>query len=764
MADIGGSIQTSWGSNAILSMFPNSAPTMQYSGLDAVPDVTLIDTQIYKVDIFNDYKVLDAKGAPMQTIWFTQGGGVIARPYDIWTDEYIGEGYITVPWEHLRLRDADGYNSQTRPYRVGESGELGGKLIWQKVAIQKNGSGDANVTDFDQVTDGSKIHIMVPKSTSDWGNDKAEIKEIGLVTSGDKKIVPLGFSRQGAASRFTNTIGQPYKVLEMLESTARARKYKGYNNIEVDWSRRTSAAGFAQDSILQPSAGDCKTISYLYDQDYGSKRFHVMLNNLSICKTTALDNTNVYQFHYAHKFVGLDQIIFTKDMTEFVMVLDFAHTNIDFLTSTTPTDGDFDPYDNFVQFTSVEIDSSLPTIDDGGGDGAIAMFPGDIKRFDTTTGTGVHNNSHYIAGTSVLLLEEVNTAAAVTAGSFLNTDRVFGVNVGVTDQTAGGATSIAPFVTINLHDDLPAARHETEGFPTTEKTGYKLGTLTHHNFTRIHHSDPWTISIDSQNTEYKLRSTIERNRRIYMSEFKKDWNNIFLYEKGQNLSDTYGFKGTTSGVMDRERFPIRHAFHPLPTELFQGDIYISDAAGGGVTGRIYQKWLEDLSEMVFGGRQRSDAKNVSMAIGKDMKRMIRNVNAAVASTATNVFGWNLVTQVPQNKLYLGIPTYEYDAGGESIMFFEDPSLNDQVDWKLPYYLYPNANGKASPRFLMIGFDKSNIGIMTRKGRQEQIYGNLQSRNNPFVYTESVSSSHMMKVRFCATNHNIINFSPNYLGA
>lgn len=757
MADIGGSIQTSWGSNAILNMFPNSRPYLNLAGLDAVPDTTILDTQIYAIDIFQDFKTLDAKGSPMQTVWFTIGGGEIAKPYDIWTDEYRGDGYITIPWEHLRLRDTQGYNSQARPYRVGENGELGGKLIWQKCAIQPTGSADTiELTGFDEIDDASRIHIVVPVTTHS-GNvyaDKAEIKEFGLVNKGNKILCPLGFSRQGASSVFTSTVGMPYKVIEMMESTLRARGYVGYDNMDVYWER-VGSDNYVTDSTLDP-ATDCKTVSYLYEENT-SKRVMLMLNNIEIAKTAANTIDNVYQSSYAHKWVAIDQFIFTKDMTEFVMVLDFAVTNIDFLVGADEvactTDPEGSGVDSFIQITRL-VDGSFPTID------AAPMWPGDIIRFDEDgcAFAEVSTGNYYIRNRTTILLEEVNTAA--DCSTYSPSNRVFGVNVGVTDSNAGGTTSIAPFVTINLHDDIPLPRHETEGFPVQEKTGYKYSYLTHSNFTRIHHSNPWTVSIDSQNTEYKLKSTIERNRKIYLEEYKHDWNNIFLYEKGQNLSDANGYKGTTSGVMDRERFPIRYAFHPLPTEMVNGDIALSDASYG----QIYQKWLEDLAEINFGGRQRSDSKNVSVAIGKDLKRMIRNVNSMIASNSTNnVFGWNLVTQVPKNELYLGIPAWQYDAGGEKMTFFEDPSLNDQVTWKLPYYLFPNASGKASPRFLMIGFDKSNIGIMTRKGRSETIYGNLQVRNNPFVYTEAVSASHMVKMRFCATNHSITNFMPNYRG-
>ena len=754
-AVIGGSTYASFANRNTLSQFPESKPEMLLTGLDAAPDIQLIDTQVYKVDIFQDYKVLDAKGTPTQTVWFTQGGGgTVSMPYHFWTDEYSGMGYITVPWEHLRLRDSQGYNSQERPYRVGEYGELGGKMIWQRCAIINPGTTVRSLTGWNSIDDDSTIEIVVPKSTSNWYDDQSEIKEIGLVQdSAGKRLVALGFSREGASSRFTRTIGKPYKVIEMLESTMRAKDYVGHDNMSVTWSRRSSiSATFAQDSVLLPA--DCKTISYKYVEGT-SKRFYLMLNNIDIAVTVPGSVSTVYQHPYAHRWVGVDQLIFTKDQTELIVVLDFAAINIDFVQAPTPiTIAAYDALatDDYVQM--VDADSTTyPKNTRAAADQY--LFPGMICRHltatDEITGTG-----NVAVLKSVLLLEEVNTAPASTAAVL---DRVYSANVGASGKSSGGTTMFAPFVTINLHEHLPVARHEMEGFPLKEKTGYKFGTLSHMNFTRIHHSEPWSISIDSTNTEFRLKSTIEKNRKIYLEEFKMEWNTIFMYEKGQNLSDNAGFKGTSAGFMDREVFPVKHCNIPIPSILVEGNIHISDANAG----KVYAKWLEDYAEVVFGNKQRSDSKNASVAIGKDLARMIRNVNSSIATQSGNVFGWNLITQVPTSELYLGIPTMSYDAGGDKIMFYQDQMLNDMVDWKLPYYLAPNSQGKASPRFLMVQFDKSNISVMTKKGRQEQIIGNLQPRNNPFIYTESVSASHMLMVRFCATNHSVTNTMPNYRG-
>lgn len=759
--EIGGSIYSQYGTKDVLSQFPETPPQMNFAGLDTAPDIQAIDTQVYNVDIFQDYKVLNATGAPIQTIWFTIGGETIKMPYAFWTDEYTGEGYVTVYWDHLRLRDKYGYNNKERSYRVGEAGELGGKIIWQKCCIAADGGGTAAIDDFDQIDDGSIIHIMVPKSTSNWHLDRSEIKEIAPVVKGDKKLVALGFSREGASSRFASTVGHPDKVIEMIENTCRARDYVGYDNMSVTWKRydSTTAATSAPalDSTLDPET-DCKTVSYLFDSSAGSRKFHLMFNNIEFAKQDQDTSYNtVFQFGYAHRFVGVDQFIFTKDMTEFIIVLDFGATNIDFLACGTPVAlSSIEAGGNaYVQITDAVM-AALPYETDATPT-TTYLWPGEIARHIDASYTFTHASAYGFKTETTVLIEEVNTAPKITSGSEAYTDRIFSMNIGIKDSNGGGTTAMSPFLAINLHETLPPARHEMEGFDTEEKTGYKVNTMMHHNFTRIHHSKKWTISMDAMNTDYRVKGLIEKNRRIYLADFQKDWNNIFLYEKGQNLGDYMGWKGYTSGYLDRERFPIKYAFLPIPTELAGGTIAISDASAG----MVYQKWLEDYQEIQYGNRQPSESQNVSVAIGKDLKNMIRRVNSAISTQTSNVFGWNLITQVPKNELYLGIPTWQYDVGGKKINFFEDPTLNDMVDWKLPYYLFPNANGKASPRFLMLGFDKSNVGIVTRAGRQEKVHGNLQPRTNPFIYTEAVSSAHMVKVRFAPTNHSIVNHMPNY---
>jgi hypothetical protein len=297
----------------------------------------------------------------------------------------------------------------------------------------------------------------------------------------------------------------------------------------------------------------------------------------------------------------------------------------------------------------------------------------------------------------------------------------------------------------------PAA--ELDPFDTNVKGTYRRHIEQITNNIQIYNSKPYAVSIMRKNTGVRFGDTIEMSRARHLKEYKRTWTNILMHGKKADYSESeLNYKGATSGLFDYEMFPIKYVKHPLPVDA-AGTVVTS----GTVKGLTFKTWIEDLAKACKVAKQDAMYGSTTLMVGIDFINIISTTAALIGTQDTNVFGVRF-EKMPTGNQTLGLDVYSYKSTYGELRFIHMPELDYLTTLKVPTHLFPS--GRRSPRWTAIALDKNYISIQTRKGREEKIYGNLQSNDNPFVSIEGISGAHMLKLRY-PMNHMVIDMTPNY---
>jgi hypothetical protein len=352
-------------------------------------------------------------------------------------------------------------------------------------------------------------------------------------------------------------------------------------------------------------------------------------------------------------------------------------------------------------------------------------------------------------------MEEVNTATIGAAA--LATDRVFGANedsaLTASGSNYGGNSRMSRHLVINMFHDFGGVHSESDPFPTEQQTGYTFTEDGKINNITIWNQKPYGITTMRQGAKLKFRDNWATLRERQFSKFRKIWANKVLWEKKSNLSGNTVdgvYKGTMSGLLDYEMFPIKYLQKPLP---INGSNVLSTSANG----MVFMEWLDGIAKAVNYNARDGKYKDKTCIVSHDVIRYLRNTNALIGTTATNIFGSVFQSPAP-GELTLGLEILKYKTSYGTLNFVHDPSLDKDTHWKFPRFLFNHKDGLVRPKWLIFALDKSFIKLKTQKTRAPKIYGNLQPNNNPFVYEEGLSAAHTLEVRNMM-NHAIIDVTP-----
>jgi hypothetical protein len=698
----------------------------------------------------------------MLSILANLGAGDFINEYFYhWWDEYEGTGLVDTGLDNLRIRDAYGASAGV-PWAIGTAGEIGGKMMWQPTYIVASTTAYLNAWDTRLVA-GAIIGIVEPDITTyAFANystgmvprgaagayETAEIQETAPVLVGSKKLVSLGFSRSGT-NKFSQVVGNPVKYARQMFSALKANDYV-YETF--------AGCQFVTSDGGTPEVAE--TVHSLKYTEGTSYRCQIMWDDLETAVVT--DHDTVAHTPENFVVVDVDRIIFNDAFTKFILVLDFAGSSIDVTANPSTvataagatggdiTDGGGTEDDEWYMVTQITA-ASVPTIFDG--TITRSLYPGSIFN-NKATFTFVDNGCFVARVDSALLIEEVNTA--VIGAAEAATDRVFGANEDTLNKNYGGNSRMSRHLIINLFHEFGGVNSESDPFPVEQQSGYTFTEDGKSNNITIWNQKPSGITTMRQGQKLRFRDNWETLRERQFSKFRKIWANKILWEKKSNLSGNTVdgvYKGTMSGLLDYEMFPIKYLQKPLP---ISGANVLSTASNG----LVFMEWLDGIAKAVNYNKTDGKYKDMTLICSHDIIRYLKNTNAIIGSSLTssgNIFGSTFVTP-PPGELTLGLDILKYKTSYGTLNFVHDPSLDKDTHWKFPRFLFSHKDGLVRPKWLIFALDKSFIKLKTQKSRAPKIYGGLQPNNNPFVYEEGLSGAHTLEVRNMM-NHAIIDVTP-----
>lgn len=753
---------------SLLNSYPVSTPTMNNSGLYG-QGMEIIDTQRYALPIFNEFKTWNTHEYPMLSVLAILAGKMIHENIIPWTDLYDSRNSIDIPFEHLRSRDhlgtaveSTGLPASNRtPTAINATTSMGGMMIWQKVFRQVAGSGIYRSNNLDDLTASDNLWIPSFEQASLTASTINNLKEYGFVPDAGgagKYLLPLAFYRSGSMSKkFDTTVGLISKFVNRMSNALGLRSYTAIHTAGLSGdggaglSIGTIYTGNAASAVNGGAALSSQTMfGYKYTAN-SSKRAHICFQTL-MTASIATDDVVTYD-QMIHMVVGVEAFYFNAAQNCFILVLDFADSNYDDISvaSAIETAGDLD-VGQFYQVTGGTLSgTSFVGVDLDG----TTLYPGDIfyiadASHDALTLTDGDCEIYKI--TDAVLTEEVNTAQSATD----HTLRIFG------SAQVGGGTKFARVLLINRHKDIPGRVGETTAFDLSQSQGtYIFDPESNFNYMQYFMSKPWSTSVIAMNTNYALKTNdIAISRQRHLDTYKKDVLNALLWGKKSAHNPTVagsneGWSATCSGIFDPELFPIKYIYMPIPMSGATIDV-----SNGGL---YFENWMENLTKSFHFNKVPSKTEEITVFTSKSMLGLLRKANARLGTAVNppsgstygstgNVIGATWTT-VPPNKMTLGIPVYQYDSIEGIMNFVHEPSLDFETSWPAPYYLFPEAGGKLSPRWMMFGLDKSSIDFYTHAGRPEKIYGNIQPNNQVNVITEAIQGAHSIVLRN-PSNHSV----------
>jgi len=753
-------IATSYANDNVMNGFPNVRPAISYTGI-AAQETTLLETQKYNIDIFADFQNYSPKEFPLITILSNVGGGVIDRNFDMWTSSYEGGTMFDVALDELRVRDSAGdysasvFNSAlNKPIAIGTSAtaleytkqEVGGKFFWQYASISAvaGGAGEYNTT-WSNMADSIYIKSVAPTDKTAANLLLSEIKDLAPVASGNDMYLTLAQCRVNTSANYlSDTRGRMSEVIGMYQNILELKGYVG-----------TKYTGCTVNGV------GSKT---LYEYKYTANTSHRVDQVINNIHTGLCSGLTVATKNNIETLVGIDRFIFSADMDMFIIVLNFYLSNIDYLlgTDTAALDNAGASFaSGYYQLTRAvagatadvypvgsifRVTSTVPA-----GGGAISAIVD--RNGDSAAGTITGGAAYLAPVRNVFLLEEVSTADKVATVA----TRPFAANIGSTRSNTEGWTRFGRHVTWGRDDDVGAAAAELDPFDVNVKSTMRRHIEQLTNNIQIMNSKPYAVSVMRQNTGVRFGDTIERSRAEHLKEYKRMWTNIFLYGKKSDQSESeLNYKGTTSGFFDYELFPVTYIKHPLPIDA-SGTVIGTERSAGTPVGMRFKNWIDELCKACQVGKTTGNNTVTTVLVGIDFMNIISTAAALIGTSDFNVFGVRF-EKMPTGNQTLGLDVYAYRGVYGELRFQLLPELSYMSALKVPNFLFPS--GRRSPRWTALAIDKTKVSIMTRKGREEKIYGNLQSNDNPFVSIEGISGAHLFKMKDPACQL-VIDMEPNY---
>jgi len=746
--------------------YPVSTPLMNNSGLYG-QGMEIIDTQRYQLPIFNEFKTWNTAEYPMLSVLAIMAGKLIHENIIPWTDLYDSRNSIDVPFEHLRSRDHLGTTAESGsttnrvPSAINASTAMGGMMIWQKVARQALGAGVYRTDNLDNLTATDNLWIPSFEEALTGGAGRLHnwtatylnnLKDWGFQadsTASGKVLLPLGFYRSGSMSRkFDTTVGATSRFVKRIDNALALRAYTPIHSTGLSGDGGAGIAiphVYTQNSPVSfTSGGYIGTASqtfFGYKYTSGtSKRAHICFQSL-LTASIASDDSVTYD-QMIHMIVGIEAFYFNAAQNCFILVLDFSDSNYDNITTNTDlVNGGGASQLTAGQYYQIKAGTA------GANCGAITLstgavhYLGDIFLAPDTTGTFTDTGAIISQISDAICLEEVNTAASSA--------RIFG------SAQVGGGSKFARCILINRHKDVPSRVGETAAFDLSASQGtYIFDPESNFNYMQYFMSKPWSTSVIAMNTNYALKTNdIAISRQRHLDTYKKDVMNALLWGKKSAHNPTLaaaneGWAATCSGIFDPELFPIKYIYMPIPMN--------GSVINTGTGGIYFEQWMENLTKSFHFNKVPSKTQEITVFTSKAMLSLLRKANARLGSTDYSTTG-NVIgatwTTIPPNKMTLGIPVYQYDSIEGTMNFVHEPSLDFETSWPVPYYLFPEAAGKLSPRWMMFGLDKSSIEFYTHAGRPEKIYGNIQPNNQVNVVTEAIQGAHSIVLRN-PSNHSV----------
>lgn len=740
LIQVGNGMHGTVGGDNVLNSFGVNTPNLMTTGIHS-QQVTLIELQKYNVPLLGDMKTFAAKETPFLSILMEMSGKPIDAYFKHWTDDYEGDNWVDIQLDKLRVNGSVGYNpvtdtvdaTGTQPLAIGHAEEIGGEMIWQKASIKLTGTTINTMTKFNEIADGASIDIR-SLGTTEATKLQSQLLETGIIPSNDESVssIVLGFNRGNTHTgiKYDDIIGQAFDIINKLTRVLRAKDYVLTEYDDISWNGGSATKAFS----LKYVANTSKRVMAKYD-------------NIETAIPTA---GAVAQNTDTRKLFGIDQFIYDPSAKSFVIILDADESNLDFQESGSPATVTTDMLTADTWYQVVEVpDAGLSY------DGATYKI-GDIFYSDTTTTITANANAKIMAIPYAILMEEVNTAlpeVELVKDGDVRDLRIFGVNNGGL-KSATGHTRLSRHVIINMHKDVPSAVSEAAGFGNKVKTGYNFDKQTTMNYMQLHNSDTWKVTTFREGTATNLafKNDYIVSRERHMREYKQDWNNIIVWGKQSNAVDEDNYyKGSTSGLFDREVFPIQHFKRALPFE--GGRIPHADS------GAEIKKWMEDIGESLNANKQFSIYDDHTLFVSQQVMQWLRDVNARLATSGL-FEGANRKEASTGNTVTLGLEVDTYRTQHGTLKFVHNPLLDQDSTWKMARYLYPHTNGKVNPRFLILAIDKSHISMSTHKSRPHMLHGNLQENRNPFISEEGMSGSGLFELRFPG-NHAVIDITPNW---
>jgi len=737
-------IHGTYGADLLENQFPTMQSELQQTGIYG-QEVELLDTQRYQVDIYNSWLSHKPEEFPLLSILANLGAGDFISEYMYhWWDEYEGTGLVDTGIDNLRIRDGLGTSAGV-PWAIGTAGEIGGKMMWQPCYIA---TGALTTTMYANAWDtylanSAAITVVDPATTYVAGSTNmvpygttttqiAEIQETGpVLINSTKKLMSLGFSRSGT-NKYSYTVGTTAKYLTQMFHALKANDYVYETFATTTWN-----------------GGSAETTHSLKFTEGTSFRCMVQYDNLELATIT--DHDTLAQTTENVVVVAVDRIIMNDAFTKFILVLDWAESNIEVSANAEFAGSTLQSTETDTWQMVTRIVTTSPTIYDG--TTTRTLHVGDVFKCTAAWTSGFTANGCYVATlNTAFLTEEVNTATAVATNSVA--DRIFGQNEDTSNVQYGGDTRLSRHLIINMFHDTGGSNSESDPFPTTQATGYTFTEDGKYNNITIYNQKPYAITIMRMGAKLRFRDNWATLRERNLSKFRKIWANKILWEKKSNISGSTvdgTYKGTMDGLFSYENFPIKYFSKPLP---INGSNVLSTSSYG----LVFMEYLDSIAKALNYNATTGKYKDRTLLCSHDVMKYLKNTNAILASVGTgNIFGAQ-TTMAPPSKLTLGLAVYTYETSYGVLKFVHDPSLDKDTAWKFPRFLFSHKNGLIRPKWIIIAIDKSFIKLKTQKTRPEKIYGNLQSNNNPFVYEEAMSAAHTLEVRNCA-NHAIIDVTP-----
>lgn len=746
------------GRDTFWNNFPRGERYVNLSGPSS-NNLTIQELKKYEIDIDSNIRVKQAMKFPFKHIIenLSSGAGTITTTDITWTDRYMsGDGVMTIPFDDLRCRDYDQADTFVQSTMgIGAYAERGGKMMWQRCSFGSSTTvttGDMTALNTAYVTPTSAgcYHIgsknpIVGTSSLISGID-GELKETApfpmTYDSINYNCLAYGFSRSS-----DYIVGKTDGILHMLAAILENRSYQKTTSTSIYWKDEAGAT----------TPASTPTISYAFKKGQ-SKKVHMYWDQLYTAGTVGETVT------YSNKMqviFGIQQIIFTNDLTKFIIIFDMDSNNIDVNNSLTKYDASTTavPGDIWAMCTKGTFTVNTNK----------TILVGDIFRTDIAGLTASAANQ-CVSVPFAILVEEVNTSTDKT-GAFIhrgvaadgsNEAPIFS-NASASSATQGWSR-MASRVLLNLHQDVPTAVGSAQEFDLTSlKGGYFYDEFrTKTNNLQIFQSKPWGAEKLRMNTSIAFGDPMNLDRMMHIAEFDKDVNNAILFGRKRRTQTTSAstnqsyqisnpagsYQGTMAGVFSYEDFPLVYVKKPFTlsntASLLAGG---SDAAYGYAFYNFMEEFCDAVSFTAQPGQYTGTSCFMSRTVMQTLRMNQYRTQSAISANG-NILGH--VVYNPKSEANMFIDNYEYTSSrGITLRFIYDPSLDFALPFPAPRFLLGRTGRKSeiNPRWCIIAIDKNHIRTYQHAAFPDKIYGNLQPNNNVNISIEGMQGSRTLELRF-----------------